>query len=183
VEGFGAGRAGGGVSALGQDALRAAVLKTLADDVGDAITATKDGIRDALAEGDIERLAVRLPDGRKVATIPLCGGEESPRITDPAAFLAWVKQAHPTEIEETVREGYRRKLLDDAKKAGRPVDKVTGKTIPGITFEPTTAYVKVDFIDGDIAGREHIRRAWRDGAISLPDVLALPAAPAGGEPS
>jgi hypothetical protein len=165
-----------------QDALRAAILKTLADDVGDEITAVKASVVEALQEADIERMSVRLPDGTKVASMPLVGGEEGPRITDPVKFIAWVKQAHPSAIEETVRDGYKKQLMDAMRKAGRPVDPATGEMVPGVAFLPTTKYTRVDFTDGDISGRERIRRAWRDGVISLPEVLGAVALPAGGEP-
>lgn len=157
------------------DALRTAVLKTLADDVGDAIKGGKTGLLGVMQEAGIEKLAARLPDGTKVASLPVVGGEETPRVTDPAALLAWVTANRPDQTEVVVRSSYIESLLKEAKLAGRALDRKSGDIIPGITFEPTTAYVKVDFTEGDIDGREHVRRAWRSGAVSLPSVLALPA--------
>jgi hypothetical protein len=166
---------------LADDALRTAVLKTVADDIGDAITTGKDGLRTVMQDTGIEKLAARLPDGTKVASLPLVGGEPSPRITDVAAFEAWVKANRPDETEVIIRDSYKNAVLAAAKTAGRAVDPASGEVIPGITFEPTTPYVKVDFAAGDIGGREHIRRAWRDGVISLPQVLELPAGENGSE--
>jgi hypothetical protein len=156
------------------DALRTAVLKTLADDIGDAITTGKGGLLEYMQAEGIEKLAARLPDGTRVASLPVAGGEPSPRITDVAAFEAWVKANHPGETEVIIRDSYKKAVLADAKKAGRAVDRTSGDVIPGITFEATTAYVKVDFAAGDPDGRELIRRAWRDGVIELPAMVELP---------
>lgn len=158
-----------------EDALRTAVLKTLADDVGDTITGGKASLLSVMQDGDIEKLAARLPDGTKVASLTVVGGESSPRVTDMAALLAWVQKNRPGETEVIVRKSYIEHVLTEAKKAGRAMDRGSGETIPGIEFGDTTAYVKVDFVAGDTDGRELVRRAWRDGTVSIPAVLGLPA--------
>ena len=163
---------------LPDDALRTAVLKTLADDVEAAL---KDGktVLEALMDGmGVKSLTAKLPDGTEVGTVTRAGGKTSPRITDPGKFLAWVSEVHPSETEVVVRDGYRKVLLESMAKAGRAVDPHTGEAVPGVEFAETTAYLSVTFARGDVPGREHIRRAWRDGVISVPDMLALPA---GGE--
>jgi hypothetical protein len=160
---------------LREDALKVAVLKTLGDDVGDSLTGRKKDLLDELQAIGAERLSVRLPDGTKVASLPVVGGESSPRITDVAAFEEWVKKHRPDETMIVIRASYKEAVLKAAKVAGRAVDRKTGDVIPGITFEPTSPYVKVDFAAGDVDGRELIRRAWRNGTVSLPEVLALEA--------
>lgn len=164
---------------LPDESLRAAVLKTLADDIETAIKGGKTGLKEVMTGLGIKSLTARLPDGREVATLTLAGGNETPKITDEGRFLAWVQKAHPTETEVIVRPDYAKNLLEQMAKAGRPVDPRTGETVPGVEFEATTAYVAVSFAKGDIDGREHVRRAHRDGVITLPDLLALPAAPEG----
>jgi hypothetical protein len=159
---------------LAEDALRDAVLKTLADDVEAAITEGRDSLKAAMAAGKIKSLSAELPDGTPVATLSLAGGKKAPRVTSPAKFLAWVMAEHPTEVETVVREDYRKTLLDAIAKAGRVVDPRTGAPVDGVEFCDTTPYVTPSFAKGDITGREHIRRAWRDGAISLPSLLGLP---------
>ena len=160
---------------LSEDALKAVVLKTLGDDVGDALTGRKADLLKELQAIGVERLGVRLPDGTKVASLPVVGRESSPRITNVAAFEEWVKANRPDETIVIIRDSYKQAVLKAAKVAGRAVDRKTGDVIPGITFEATTPYVKVDFAGGDVDGRELIRRAWRNGTVSLPEVLALPA--------
>lgn len=156
-------------------ALRIATLKTLSDAVSGPLTGGKADLLAEMRAGDIEKVTARLPDGTKVASLPVCGGEPSPRVTDHAAFLKWVLANRPGEIEQVVRDSYVKAVLAEAKRAGRPVDPKSGEIIPGIEFAPTTPYVSVNFTKDGIGGRELIARAWRDGAISLPELLALPA--------
>lgn len=154
------------MTGLPEDALRAAVLKTLADDVEEAVKDGKTSLKDAMEGLKIKALSAELPDGTEVATVTRAGGHSSPRITSMAKFLAWVQETHPTETEVIVRPGYAEQLLAAMKKAGRAVDPGTGETVPGIEFADATSYLSVTFARGDIDGRELIRRAWRDGAIN-----------------
>jgi hypothetical protein len=164
---------------FGDDALSAAILKALADAVGTELSGTKTGLVEDMQAAGVEKVAARLPDGTKVASLPLMGGEDVPKVTDPAALLAWVRANHPGEIVESVRESYVEAVLAAAKKAGRALDRETGDVIPGITFEPTTPFVKVEFTTGDLGGRDLIRRAHQRGELDmLAPALALPA---GGE--
>ena len=160
---------------LADDALRDAILKTLADDVEEALKKSRDSLRAAMAAGKIKSLSAELPDGTPVATVTLAGGKKAPRVTNEAKFLAWVTAEHPTEVEVVVRKDYQKTLLDGIAQAGRVVDPRTGGPVDGVEFCDTTQYVTPSFARGDIPGRERIRRAWRDGVISVPDALALPA--------
>lgn len=164
---------------LPDESLRAAVLKTLADDIEAAIKDGKGGLKAVMTEQRIKSLSAVLPDGREVATLTLAGGKPSPRITDPGKFLAWVQKAHPTETEVIVRPDYAKTLLEQMAAAGRAVDPRSGEVVPGVEFEATTPYVTVTFTKGDVDGREYVRRAHRDGVVALPDLLALPAGETG----
>lgn len=160
---------------LPDDVLRDAVLKTLADDVLDALKGSRTALRNVMETLKIRSLTAELPDGTKVAILSLGGGDDKPRITDPARFLAWVREAHPAETETVVRDSYRETLLRDMAKAGRAVDPKTGELVPGIEFEKTGTYVTPSFSKTGPGGREMIRRAWRDGKVSPLDGLGLPA--------
>lgn len=168
------------MSGFAAAALRAAILKTVADDVEAVLAPGKDAVRDEMVDAGVEKIGATLPDGTKVASLSLCGGESAPRVTDPAAFQAWVEANRPGEIVSSVRESYVKAVLDEAKKAGRAVDRASGEVIPGITFGPTTPYVRLTFTRGDLDGRELIRRAHRRGDLNMLDsVLALPAGDGG----
>jgi hypothetical protein len=159
---------------LAEDALRDAILKTLADDVEAALVKGRASLKAAMAAGKIKSLSAELPDGTPVATLTLAGGRKAPRVVSEARFLAWVQAEHPTEVETVVRPDYQKTLLEGIAQAGRVVDPKTGNAVDGVEFCDTTPYVTPSFAKGDIPGREHIRRAWRDGAISLPSLLGLP---------
>jgi hypothetical protein len=159
---------------LPEDALRDVTLKTLADDVTEAIKTGRSDLKTVMQDMGIKSLSARLPDGTQVATLTLAGGQEAPRITDPAKFLAWVQQAHPGETETIVRPGYTEALLKAMKESGRAVDPRTGEVVPGVEFAATEPYITPSFSKTGRGGREAIRRAWRVGAISLPSLLGLP---------
>lgn len=158
------------------DALRCAALKTLADDVGEALTASKTALKDGMAAVGADRVTARLPDGTKVASLPLAGGESRARVTGAAAFLAWVTANRPDMLDTVVRPAYVKAVLDQANTAGAAVDTGSGEVIPGVTFEPTTQYVAVSFAKGTQpgdGGREAIRAAWRTGELDVRDLLAI----------
>lgn len=159
---------------LADDALRDVILKTLADDIETALTEGRGMLKAAMGAAKIKSLAAELPDGTPVATVTLAGGRKAPRVVNEDKFLAWVIAEHPTEVETVVRKGYTEKLLKDIAQAGRVLDPKTGNAVDGVEFCDTTPYVTPSFAKGDVPGREHIRRAWRDGAISLPSLLGLP---------
>jgi len=46
--------------------------------------------------------------------------------------------------------------------------------VPGIEFRTGTEYLTVSFANAKVQGRERIKQAWRDGAIDLGALLALP---------
>ena len=162
------------MTGLPEDALRTAILKVLADDVMTALNGGKAELEGLMEGLGVRSLTAKLPDGTGVATLTRAGGKTAPRITSPAKFLAWVQEAHPAEVEPVVRDGYRTSLLAAMAKAGRPVDPATGEAVPGVEMATGSPYVSVKFASGDVPGRELVRRAWRDGAISLPSLLELP---------
>lgn len=158
-------------------ALRIAALKTLADDVSDAIAGAKTALEKAMQDAGADRTAAKLPDGTKVASLPLAGGEAKARVTDPAALLAWVQKVHPEEVIQSVNPEYVKKLLAAADANGAAVDS-GGEVVPGIEFKPTTPYVSVNFTRGVTPGRTGrglIREAWHTGQLEVRDLLALPA--------
>ena len=163
---------------LGDGALRAAVLKTLADEVETALATTKQAVVAGLEDSSTDRAVARLPDGTKVASLPLSGGEARARVTDPDALLAWMEANRPDEVVKTVRPDTVKALLAAANKDGHAVDDVTGEAIPGIEFAPATQYVSVTFTKGrgpGEGGRDVIKRAWQAGELDVREmILSLP---------
>lgn len=155
---------------LADYALRAAVLKTLADEVDNRLAEAKEAAKAAFAEAGATQAVPQLPDGTKVATASLAGGDSrSASVTDENALLAWVAANHPGEIVTAIRDTYKKKLLDAAKAAGKPIDPVTGEVVPGITVGKSTPYVSLRFRPG---GKDAIATAWRAGELAGIELVA-----------
>ena len=165
-------------SSLPADTLRTAVLKVLADEVKAATDDGKASLKDVMDGLGIRSLTATLADGTEVATVSRAGGAESPKVTDPDKFLAWVAENRPGEIVQSVRDSYTDALLAAMRKTGEPVDPETGEVVPGVEFRAGAEYLAVRFASGPVDGRERIKQAWRDRELDLAGLLALP----GGEP-
>ena len=165
-------------SSIPADTLRTAILKVLADEVKSATDDGKAGLKEVMDALGIKSLTATLADGTEVATVSKGGGVESPKVTGPEKFLAWVQENRPGEVVQVVRESYQETLLAAMKKTGTPVDPETGEVVPGVEFRTGTEYLTVTFASGKVQGRERIKQAWRDREIDLGALLALP----GGEP-
>jgi hypothetical protein len=153
-------------------ALRPVVLKVLADEIAASVLAAKDTVKQGFTETGTTQTVPVLPDGTKVATVALAGdGKKSASVISPHALLAWAKANHPEEIVETVRDTYLKKLLDEAKAAGKPVDPATGEVVPGIVVGDSGTYVSVRLKPG---GREAIVAAWRAGELRDIELVAAP---------
>jgi hypothetical protein len=123
-----------------------------------------------------ERVAAVL-GGQVVAWVSIPHPATRAAVTDPAAFLAWVKANRPDEIEvtESVRPGTQKALLDSAKAhGGRWLNTATGEMeeIPGVEVKTGEPSPRVEMTDAAEAG---IGSAWRGGEIDLAGLLALPA--------
>lgn len=147
-------------------ALRVAVLKALADKVADAATNARGELLRQMAEAGAEKVAAELPDGRKVASVSMAGGNKvTAVVVNEAELLAWVKSTRPDEVEERVRPSYRKALLEDLARHGEEV--------PGVELGLSRTYLSNRFTGG---GEDVIAEAWARGALELPEILALPAA-------
>ncbi|MEU7046065.1 hypothetical protein AB0A77_34115 [Streptomyces varsoviensis] len=168
---------------------REAVLKALLDEVKAAYEEARTEVQhhlDAAQEASGARqFAAALPDGTKVGTVSLTGGDPAAQITDRAAFVAWARTEFPAErvtrIVKDVREAFAERLLDEMTAAGVPavVDPESGEVhdVPGVEIRPTRRRShSVRFAKG---GRELVGEAWREGTLAA---LVLPAlAPGGGQ--
>lgn len=143
--------------------------------IADAAKARKDEIRQRLADSldDVGADSVRaeLPDGTRVSKSTLITPNPKPVVSDEAALAAWVEAFRPDEIVKTVRESYRRVLLDGLASTpdGTAIDPETGEVVPGVRFATGATYVSTRF---EKEGREAIVAAIRDGVIEPATVLA-----------
>ena len=159
--------------------LPAVVLKVLADEIGNRLTAVKDAAKEGFAETGTTQAVPELPDGTKVATVSLAGGStKSASVSEPNTLLEWVLQHHPGETETVIRDSYLKKLLDTAKAEGRAIDPLTGELVPGITVRDSVPYVSVRMKPG---GKDAIIAAWRAGQLTGIDLVAPEAIEGPGE--
>lgn len=150
--------------------------------IADAAKARKDEIRAALAAAldDVGADSVRaeLPDGARVSKSTLITPNPKPVVSDETAFAAWVETFRPDEIVRTVRDSYKRVVLERLASTpdGTAIDPDTGEVVPGVRFSTGATYVSTRF---EKEGREAIVAAIRDGIIEPAAVLsALSPAPA-----
>ncbi|SCG15550.1 hypothetical protein GA0070610_1784 [Micromonospora echinofusca] len=176
------------MSEIRQESMRAAVLKALMDEVKkvyDAARAEADGRLIELNRAiGVKTIEVRLPGyDQPVAQVTL-SEPKTGYVVDEAGFLAWCKQEHPSEVQvttpapvESVRPAWRKALLGRMKVEpdGTVVDGETGRVLDFVEVaEPPPPSTTLTFKKG---GREEVARAYRDGRLALPDLLALPASP------
>lgn len=164
---------------LAELALREAVLKTLADAVADQLKDAKAEVQAALVASGATRVDATLPAGVKVATLSRATPKEKAEVTDPDAFLAWVRETSPGEVASRVvtevRPAFLTALLAEMTKAGAAevVDRETGEVreVSGVVVRPgRSSSHSVRPVDG---GREAIVAAWRDGQLSHLDLPQL----------
>jgi hypothetical protein len=116
-------------------------------------------------------------DGRRVAWVSMPAPATRATVDNDAAFLAWVKENLPEEVEtvERVRPGTAKHLAEMAKVKGGWTDEDGNLVpIPGIRVSTSDPSPRVELEDD---AEEAIRAAWLSGDIDLGALLALPAAP------
>jgi hypothetical protein len=169
---------------LSQLASEEAVLKALLDAVGDRLKGVKADMQAALDEvRSVRQVSALLPDGTEVAKISLTDPKPEAVVTDPDAFLAWVRETAATEVVRRVevvtevRPAYRAALLAQMTAAGRPeiCDKETGvvDTVPGVEIRATRA--RSHSVRFGKTGKAAVAAAWQAGQllnVALPQLTA-----------
>ncbi|ONK13084.1 hypothetical protein [Streptomyces sp. MP131-18] len=161
---------------LKETATREAVLKVVTDLVtqtySDARGDTQQALDKAHAELGVDRIRLELPDGTALATTSRTSPKQEARVTDPEAFLAWVRTAYPSEVvTRTIteaRKSFTDRLLKEMSKTGAPelADGETGEVheVPGVTVatwrEPGHA---IRLADG---AEQAVADAWRSGQLA-----------------
>ena len=119
--------------------------------IADAAKARKDEIRAALAAAldDVGADSVRaeLPDGARVSKSTLITPNPKPVVSDETAFAAWVETFRPDEIVRTVRDSYKRVILERL-----------ASTPDGTAIDPDTGEVTLTAVGSP----DDPRRTWDD---------------------
>jgi len=144
-------------------ALRLSAITVIADAAKEA----KDRLRDESAQAlnavgaDAAKAAL---NGTEVAKVSLVSPKPSVSVSQEQAFTKWVKQNWSTEIEETVRDSFRKVILEKIDNDnGVAVFTETGEVLDFISFKQREAYVSTRFATG---GREVITEAFATGELS-----------------
>ena len=164
-------------------ALQEAALKTLSDRVAAELKAVRLEMQAALEVTGASRVEAKLPDGTKVGTISMSDPKPTAQVTDPDAFLGWVRKHSPanvvTRLVTEVRPAYTSALLAEMTAAGvaEVADRETGvvEEVSGVEIRASrTRSHSARLADG---GGEAIVEAWRSGQLAH---LSLPQLGAGG---
>lgn len=164
-------------------ALEEAALKTLLDTVTDRLREVKTQMQEALEATGASRVDAKLPDGTKVATISRTDPKPTATVADEKAFLAWVRQYSPHNVETKVvvevRPAYKAALLAEMTAAGvtEVADKETGvvEEVQGVAIRATRS--TTHSVRPTKGGRDAIAKAWREGELAHLSIPQLTAAP------
>lgn len=135
--------------------------------VGDIVKEQREVLRQQLTEAldtiGADATSAEL-DGDKIAKVSKVAPKPRPTITNETAFVAWVQANHETEVTLTVRDAFRKYLLEQLEplEDGTAVNKNTGEIVEGITFGQAAAYVTTRF---EKQGRERLAQALAAGAL------------------
>jgi hypothetical protein len=84
--------------------------------------------------------------------------------------LEWVREKYEFEIVETVRDSFRKHILDSVENVdGKAIYPRTGEILDFISFNSRDAYVSTRFVDG---GRESLLEAFRAGVLNPSAVMS-----------
>ncbi len=141
--------------------------------IADAAKEAKDRLRrefaQALEEVGADSAKAAL-EGEEIAKVSLIQPRTSPEVIHEKAFVDWVKSHYEFEIVESVRESFRKHVMDSVENVdGKAIYKRTGEVLDFITFNSRDAYIATRFLDG---GREVLTEAFRPGTLSPTSVMA-----------
>lgn len=151
-------------------------------------------LRTTLAQEDVDRQPVKLPDGSKIGTVTYTPEKTGPKVTDEEALIAFLRtharDQLDVQIVTSIRPAYLKALLAEIEQRGEAqiLDEDTGELldVPGVEFG-TVRDPYHTYRPGKGAA-DAIAQAWRDGQfenLGLPRELAPAPAPdtAAGDPS
>ena len=139
--------------------------------IEDAAKEAKDRLRDEFAQAlnavgaDAAKAAL---NGTEVAKVSLVSPKPSASVLNEQALTNWVKANWETEIVQSVRDSFRKVILDKIENNnGVAVYPETGEVLDFISFKQRESYVSTRFATG---GREVILEAFANGELS-PSVM------------
>lgn len=164
---------------LKEDAITVAALRALRDIVDAEYETARlrvlTGLHEARDKVGLKSMRVTLPDGTPVATVTLIDPKPATVIGNEAAFVAWVADHYPSEIETQVRvrPSWQRKFFSELDPSADPViDPRTGEAVKGLETIPASE-PRSFCLRSLPGGTQEIIRAWRCGSLDLHRILPL----------
>lgn len=117
--------------------------KLITDVVAAEHKPVKEDLRALMLAAGVEKVRVTDDDGVNLGAASLARSSAKARVTDAAAFAAWVAARYPGELVQVVRESFTSKILAGASDAQAPVDAATGEVVPGVDIVAGEPYVTV----------------------------------------
>lgn len=148
-------------------ASRVAVLTALRDAIDAIIDDERADLTQSLKDLNqsfgVKAIDIELPNGDKVASVTLTTPEPKAYVVNEYAFLKWVNENHPTELVQTVRDSFKKVLLDNTSQVGEvAVHTVTGEVIDGVAFRDSNARMTLRFKK---EGRDLVALAYNRGEL------------------
>jgi hypothetical protein len=158
---------------LKEDATTVAVLKALRDIVDAEYEAARQrvfaGLCEVRDETGLKSIRVTLPDDTPVATISLIDPKPAIAVSDEKAFLGWVREYYPSEVETLVRvrPAWQRNFISGLDASSDLVtDASTGENVRGLDAVPAPE-PRSFALRSLPGGSQEIVRAWRRGDLDL----------------
>lgn len=138
--------------------------------IADVAKEQKDGLREDLLNGlddlGVDSVSAYLPGDIKVAKCAVVTKSRKAFVADERGFVEWVMANHKDEIIQTVRDSFKKYLLDSVIEGpdASAVHPATGELVPGVMFTSSAPYVSTRFEKG---GREAVIDALLSGVVSI----------------
>lgn len=126
-------------------ALELAAITVIADSAKEAKEKLRTEFAQALEDVGADAAKANL-EGEEIAKVSLIKPKKAAVINDDAAFVKWTKANAPTEIVETVRDAFRRVLLEDIVIQGDDaIYAATGEILTFVSIIDKQPYISTRF--------------------------------------
>lgn len=125
-------------------ALELAAITVIADSAKDAKERVRDEFADALKAVGADSAKANL-EGEDIAKVSLIKPKRVAQINDDAAFTKWVAKNAPTEIVQSVRDSYKKLLLETVIIEDVAMHPSTGEILDFITIVEKSSYISTRF--------------------------------------
>lgn len=141
--------------------------------IADAAKEAKDRLRREFAKA-LEEVgadaAKAVLEGEEIAKVSLIHPRTTASVVNEKAMVDWVKSNWEFEIVESVRESFRKHLLESIENVnGKAIYPRTGEVLDFISFQSRDPYISTRFTED---GRDLLAEAFRSGSVNPSSVIA-----------